>query len=389
MDIKRLSILGSTGSIGTSTLDVVRRFPGRFEVLALAAGKNVGLLAKQIKEFSPIIVSVTGNEEKKRLQKELCYTEKPKIVFGSDGLKELASLPDADIIVIAISGSWGLLPTYWALSSGHDVALANKESLVMAGQIITRLARSKGVNILPVDSEHSAIFHCLLGRKREDASGIVLTASGGPFRNYSLSQMEAITPEMALEHPVWHMGRKVTLDSSTMMNKGLEVIEAKWLFDFPSAKIKVLVHPESIVHSMVEYKDGSVIALLSMPDMRLPIMQALSFPDTLLNELPGLDLGQIGKLTFSAPDMERFQCLGLAYQALEGEDSLPVVLNAANEVAGEAFFEKRIGYLDIPKIIKACFKFHKPRSICEIEDTLEVDQRARDTAKRILEGEMQ
>ena len=384
--MKRLSILGSTGSIGTNTLDVVRRFKDRFQVLALAAGKNVRLLAEQIREFSPSLVSVPSEREKKALLQEIGYGEL-NILTGQEGLKKAAGLSEADLVVVAISGSSGLLPTYWAVSSGHDVALANKESLVMAGRIITSLAKEKGVKILPVDSEHSAIFHCLMGRKREEISRIILTASGGPFRDYTLEQMKGLTADMALDHPVWQMGKKVTIDSSTMMNKGLEVIEARWLFDILPNRIQVIVHAESIVHSMVEYIDGTVIALLSIPDMRLPIMKALGHPEALSCDWCTLDLVRAGRLTFSAPDKERFPCLGLAYEALEGEESLPVVLNAANEIAVGAFCLNRIPYLTIPKIIKGCMEKHMPQSIFEIEDAIELDKWAKNMANRMIEGE--
>jgi len=383
--MKRLSVLGSTGSIGTNTLDVVRRFRDRFQIVALAAGRNVDLLAEQVGEFHPSLVSVPGDEERDTLLERIGRI-KTRVVSGQGGLKE-ASCIDADLVVVAISGSSGLLPTYWAVDSGHDIALANKESLIMAGGIITRLAKERGVNLLPVDSEHSAIFHCLAGRRREDVSRIILTASGGPFREYSRARMEGLTPEMALDHPVWQMGKKVTIDSSTMMNKGLEVIEARWLFNVPAGMISVLVHAESIIHSMVEYIDGSIIALLSIPDMRLPIMKALGFPESLPCDWGALDLARIGALTFAAPDEGRFPCLRLAYQAIEGEESLPVVLNAANEVAVEAFCARRIPYLSIPEVIKRCLDKHSPQSIHRIEDALEVHAWARNAAQRMIEGD--
>ncbi|MGA1796645.1 MAG: 1-deoxy-D-xylulose-5-phosphate reductoisomerase, partial [bacterium] len=380
--MKRLSVLGSTGSIGTSTLDVVRRFTDRFRITALAAGRNVDRLAEQVREFQPSLVSVPGDEERDSLLNEIGTTG-VRVVTGQEGLKEAACI-DADLVVAAISGSSGLLPTYWAIDSGHDVALANKESLVMAGGIVTRLAGEREVTILPVDSEHSAVFHCLEGRRMEDVSRIILTASGGPFREYTRAQMEGLTPEMALDHPVWQMGKKVTIDSSTMMNKGLEVIEARWLFDVPATMISVLVHAESIIHSMVEYKDGSIMALLSIPDMRLPIMKALGFPESLPCDWGALDLVKAGPLTFAEPDQVRFPCLGLAYQAIEGEESLPVVLNAANEVAVEAFCARRIPYLSIPEVIKRCLDKHLPQSIQRIEDALEVHAWARNAAQRMI-----
>lgn len=386
MEIKKLSILGSTGSIGTNTLDVVRRFKERFQVVSLAAGRNIKLLASQVREFSPSFVCVPGESERDALKKELGDTDL-FIDTGQNGLRQGASLQDADLVVIAISGSLGLLPTYWAIESGHNVALANKESLVMAGGIITRMAERKGVRILPVDSEHSAIFNCLMGRKREDVAKIILTASGGPFLDLSLKDMEGLTPDQALDHPVWQMGRKVTIDSSTMMNKGLEIIEARWLFDYPAKDIKVIVHPESIIHSMVEYIDGSVIALLSVPDMRLPIMKALAYPEELPGDWCRLDLAKAGSLTFLEPDRERFPCLRLAYEALEGKESLPVVLNAANEIAVEAFCEKEITYLNIPKIIEMCLERHSPQSITDIEVALDIDRWAKDTAKKMIKGE--
>ena len=384
MAIKRLSILGSTGSIGTNTLDVVRRFRDRFRILVLAAGKNVKLLANQIREFSPLQVSVPGEKEKIALQKELGHSN-ISILTGQDGLKKMASFPDADLVMIAISGSSGLLPAYWAIKSGHNVALANKESLVMAGQIITALAKDKGVKILPIDSEHSAISNCLAGRKKEDVSRIILTASGGPFRDYTLEQMKGITPEQALAHPVWQMGEKITIDSSTMMNKGLEIIEARWLFNLPASSINVLVHPESIIHSMVEYRDGSIISLLSVPDMRLPIMNALGFPDMLPCEGFELDLVKTGKLTFLSPDEKKFPTLALGYWAARVKGTLPAVLNAADEVCVSYFLEGKIAFLDIMKYVEKIMSKHVVCGNPDYTEIIAADNWAREEAKRFCQ----
>jgi 1-deoxy-D-xylulose-5-phosphate reductoisomerase len=345
---KRLAVLGSTGSIGRQTLDVVRALRGRFHVIGLAAGNNLELLAEQVREFRPDYVShAVGNQEQGRFARCEFIT-----------LEEIASHPDADIVVIASSGTAGLGATMAAVKAGKTIALANKESLVSAGEIITAEANKSGARILPVDSEHSAIWQCLEGEKQSPRR-IILTASGGPFRNYSVGQMAGITVAKALEHPSWRMGKKVTIDSATLMNKGLEVIEARWLFNTAIDAITVLVHPQSIVHSMVEFADGSVKALLSPPDMRLPIQYALTYPERLPNAaLPAFDWRDFADLTFEEPDTERFPCLRLAVEAGKKGGTFPAALCAADEAAVELFLEGRLRFLDIAPIIEKVLGQH-------------------------------
>lgn len=382
--MKNISILGSTGSIGVNTLDVVCRFPDNFNVIGLAAGTNLKVLKDQIKVFKPQVVSVLTDILAMKLEKSLPKDCKPEIVYGREGIVLVACLKNVDMVVSALVGSDGLMPTFKAVERGKDIALANKETLVIAGKIIMREARRHKVRIIPVDSEHSAIFQSMQGHKKKFLKSIILTASGGPFLRYSYKKLETVTPKEALKHPNWKMGKKVTIDSASLMNKGLEVIEAKWLFDVPFEKIKVYVHPQSVVHAMVEYSDGSVIAQLSHPDMRGPISYALSYPDRIPNGITSLDLLEIGKLSFIPPDMKKFPALGLAYRALEEGETMPAVLNAANELAVSAFLNNSINFTDITKIVRKTMDIHQPQKISCIEDVLIADRWARQKAEEII-----
>jgi len=383
--LKHLSILGSTGSIGVNTLDVVSRFPDKFNIIGLAAGTNLSLLKVQIKVHKPKIVSVLTDSLAKKLKKSLpSGGYKPEIVYGSEGIALVAGIKKADMVVSALVGSAGLLPTFAAIKRGKHVALANKETLVMAGKIMMKEARKHKIKILPVDSEHSAIFQSLQGHKKKYLKNIILTASGGPFLRYSNKKLKTATLKDALKHPKWKMGEKVTIDSASLMNKGLEVIEARWLFDVPSENIKVFIHPQSVVHAMVEYTDGSMIAQLSHPDMRGPISYALSYPERIPSGLSFLNLLEVGKLDFIKPDLKKFPALGLAYRALKDGETMPAVLNAANELAVKAFLNKKILFTDIPKISKKTMDVHQPRKISCIEDVLIADNWARQKAEKII-----
>ncbi|MEK7238162.1 MAG: 1-deoxy-D-xylulose-5-phosphate reductoisomerase, partial [Nitrospirota bacterium] len=346
--MKKICILGSTGSIGRTTLEVVRQFPGRFKVIGIAAKNNINLLESQINTFNPEVVAVSDESAAGELKKKNLPVE---ILTGEKGLIEAATLRHADMVVSAIVGSAGLMPTFAAVSAGKNIALASKESIVMAGSIIMSEASKKGVSIIPVDSEHSAIFQCLAGREKNEIRRIILTASGGPFLKKSISELETVTPEAALKHPNWQMGKKITIDSATLMNKGLEVIEAYWLFGVPVEKIKVLLHPQSIVHSMVEFIDGSIMAQMSVPDMKGPISYALSYPDRFEGVLPSLDFSRVKELTFEEPDFVKYRCLSLTYDALKAGGTMPSVLNAANEIAVDAFLNRRILFTEIPDIV--------------------------------------
>jgi 1-deoxy-D-xylulose-5-phosphate reductoisomerase len=382
--LKCLSIFGSTGSIGVNTLDVVSRFPDRFSVIGLAARVNLKLLKEQIITFKPQIVSVHTDTLAKKLKTFLPGNCKPEIVYGNEGLANIAGLNGVDMVVSAIVGSAGLLPTFIAIKRGKHIALANKETLVMAGKIMMKEARKNKVNIIPVDSEHSAIFQSLQGHRKKYLKNVILTASGGPFLRYSCKRLANVTPKEALKHPKWKMGKKVTIDSASLMNKGLEVIEAKWLFDIPPKKIKVYIHPQSIIHAMVEYNDGSVIAQLSRPDMRGPISYALSYPERIPIELPSLNLLEVGKLSFIPPNHKKFPALGLAYRALEDGETMPTVLNAVNEVAVSAFLNKKIKFADIPIIVEKAMDIHHPQKINCLEDILIADRWARQKAEEII-----
>ncbi len=381
--MKKLSILGSTGTIGKNTLDVVRRFPELFRVLALSAGSNVELLEEQIREFSPRLVVIGSLEGAERLKKKKSSSS-PEILWGRDGLDAASTMDDVDLVISAITGAAGLIPTFAAVKAGKDVALANKESLVLAGDIIMKEAHKSGSAILPVDSEHSAVFQSMKGQKREDIKRIILTASGGPFLNHSMEEMQSVTPEDALNHPRWLMGSKVTIDSATLMNKGLEVIEARWLFDLEPDKIDVCIHPESVIHSMIEYNDRTIMAHMSYPDMRGPISYALGYPERLDAGVPRLDFGELKSLTFQKPDNVRFPCLGLAYRALRTGGTMPAVLNAADEVAVGAFLKGEIPFIVIPDVIESVMERHMPLQDMDIKGVLEADGWARKETSMII-----
>jgi 1-deoxy-D-xylulose-5-phosphate reductoisomerase len=374
--VKRLAILGSTGSIGSSTLAVVESHPEEFRVVALAAGSNLDLLARQVRRYRPALVSVASEAAAGVLRERLagCAVE---VGWGDAGLARVATYPEAELIVSALVGAAGMVPTLAAVQAGKDVALANKESLVTAGDLVMAAARHTGARILPVDSEHSAVFQCLANGGRAGLRRVVLTASGGPFRSTPREEFARITPAQALRHPTWNMGRKITIDSATLMNKGLEVIEAHWLFDLESTQVDVLVHPQSIVHSMVEYEDGSFLAQLGITDMRLPILYALRYPDRGPCTLPRLKLDEVGALTFEAVDRRKFPCLGYAYRALEAGGTAPAVLNAANEVAVQQFLDGAIRFDQIPELIARALEIHPARPITSADDVLEVDRTVR------------
>jgi 1-deoxy-D-xylulose-5-phosphate reductoisomerase len=375
--MKRITILGATGSVGLRTLELVSSFPDEFSVAGLAArGSNVDIVADLCRKYAPKAVALLDGEAVDRLA-ELLPRPRPALLRGLDGLVAVAREVDADVVVSALVGAAGLLPTMAAIQAGRTVALANKETLVMAGDLMTAAARARGVALLPVDSEHSAVFQCLQGHNRQDIHRVLLTASGGPFRERPKHTFATITVEDALRHPTWKMGAKITIDSATLMNKGLEIIEARWLFDLVPDRIGVVVHPQSIVHSMVEYIDGSIIAQLGVADMGVPILYALTYPER--RPAPGarLDLARIGRLTFEEPDTDRFPCLALARTALAQGARAPVVLNAANEIAVAAFLDRRLGFVDIPVLIERALSADAGGSLTSIEDCVEVDAETR------------
>ena len=378
--MKRIAILGSTGSIGCSSLKVIEAHPEAYQVTALAAGKNIDLLAEQIRKFRPLVVAVLGDQEAESLKERLGGAQGTRIVSGRQGFIHLATLDEVDTVISAITGAAGLVPTYAAIRAGKNIALANKETMVMAGPLVMEEAKRRGVAVLPVDSEHSAILQCLQGHARDDVRRVILTASGGPFKDFSHEEMEKATPEQALKHPNWNMGPKITVDSATLMNKGLELIEAKWLFELDIHQIHILIHPQSVVHSMVEYRDGSIIAQLGIPDMITPISYALSYPRHVDTPLRALDLDEVGTLCFMKPDTRKFRCLELALRAAEIGDSMPAVLNGANEVAVDLFLKGRIGFLQIPSLIERTMDAHKPFVIDRIEKVMEADAWARERA---------
>ena len=369
--MRTLAILGSTGSIGRSALAVVDAHPARLRVAALAAGDNAELLAGQAAQYGPAVVALASATAVDRFRGAGGYSG--VVTCGPEGLIAVATHPAVDIVLCASSGTAALEAVLAAIEAGKTIALANKEILVMAGELVTTAARRRGVSILPVDSEHNAIHQCLHGRRPEEIRRLILTASGGPFRDLSPEQLRDVGPEAALRHPTWQMGRKITIDSATLMNKGLEVIEAHWLFDTPAERIEVLVHPQSIVHSLVELNDGSVIAQLGVTDMRLPIQYACSYPERWDAALPRLDLTRAGRLEFHAPAHDRFPCLGLAYRALKAGGTVPVVLNAANEVAVASFLEGRLGFTSIPTVIERTMNAHQPESVSTVELIRRVD----------------
>jgi 1-deoxy-D-xylulose-5-phosphate reductoisomerase len=378
--MKRIAILGSTGSIGCSSLKVIEAHPEAYQVTALAAGKNIDLLAEQIRKFRPLEVAVLGDQEAESLKERLGGGQKTRIVSGREGVIHLATLEEVDTVISAITGAAGLVPTYAAIRAGKNIALANKETMVMAGPLVMEEAKRRGVAVLPVDSEHSAILQCLQGHARDDVRRVILTASGGPFKDFSHEEMEKVTPEQALKHPNWNMGPKITVDSATLMNKGLELIEAKWLFELDIHQIHILIHPQSVVHSMVEYRDGSIIAQLGIPDMVTPISYALSYPRHVDTPLRPLDLEEVGTLRFMKADTRKFRCLELALRAAEIGDSMPAVLNGANEVAVDLFLKGRIGFLQIPSLIERTMDAHRPFVIDRIEKVMEADAWARERA---------
>jgi len=381
--MKKLSILGSTGSIGLNSLKVVELNPEKYKVVALAAGRNIDRLMQQIEKFHPKAVATLEEERAEKLR-ELFGDTGPEVYAGAAGFVRLATMDVVDTVISAMTGAAGLVPTYAAIEAGKDIALANKETLVMAGPLVMGLAKKKGVSIIPIDSEHSAVLQSLQGHPREDLTRVILTASGGPFKEWTLEEMKDATPEQALKHPNWDMGRKISIDSATLMNKGLEIIEAKWLFDLNRDQISILIHPQSIVHSMVEYRDGSIIAQMGIPDMIMPISYALSFPRHINTTLPQLNLDEIGALSFEKPDLRRFECLALAQRALEMGDSMPAVMNGANEIAVESFLKGQIGFLQIPALIKRTMEAHQPFSMDRIEKVVEADGWARDKARTLL-----
>ena len=383
--MKQLSILGSTGSIGVSTLEIVAAYPERFRVVALTAGKNLELLARQIRQFSPRIAAVASPDDVPKLR-ELCSGLTVEILGGVAGLTAAATADETDMVVAAIVGAAGLAPTAAAVCAGKDIALANKETLVTAGHIFMELVARHGVKLYPVDSEHSAVFQSIEGHRSQDISKIILTASGGPFRNTPVEQLAHVTVRDALNHPNWSMGRKITIDSATMMNKGLEVLEARWLFDAPVEKIEVNIHPQSIIHSMVEYVDGCVIAQLGTPDMKAPIAYALSYPERVATGVKPLDLTTFSGLTFFKPDLAKFRCLALAYRAINDGESMPAVMNAANEIAVEEFLNGAIGFLQIAEVIERTMDAHQAHNLKSIEEVLQADDWGRNTARGICGG---
>ncbi len=381
----RLAILGSTGSIGRSALAVVDAHPDRLQVVALAAGENASLLAEQVSRYRPRLAGIASEPGRDELSRRLTGPAPPEIVAGPESLCAAATHGDVDLVLCASSGTAGLEAVLAAIDAGKTVALANKEVLVMAGRLVTEAARRRRTAILPVDSEHNAIHQCLHGRTAAEIRRLILTASGGPFRSLDAAALARVTPEAALQHPTWQMGRKVTIDSATLMNKGLEVIEAHWLFGVSSREIDVVIHPQSIVHSMVELRDGSVIAQLGVTDMRLPIQYAFSYPERWDGGLPSLDIGRLGPLEFSMPDLDRFPCLRLAYRALEAGGQAPIVLNAVNEVAVGAFLAGQLPFTGIPALIEdAIAALKDAREPASLADVRAVDSRARAQAQETI-----
>ena len=371
--MKKILVLGSTGSIGTQTLDVVRQNKNHFKIIGLVCGRNLSLLKQQIAEFKPKMVGVYD----KSLKSRLSNYQGTKFFFGEDEIINLIKEIDCDIVVVAITGAAGLKPAFTAVSSGHNIALATKEVMVLAGELFTREIKKRNLELAPIDSEHGAIWQSLRSGSQKEIEKIFLTCSGGPFKNKKIEELENITPEQALGHPTWKMGKKITIDSSTLMNKGFEVIEAKWLFDIPVKNIEVVIHPQSILHSAVMFVDGSVIGQMSLPDMRMPIQYALSYPSRLKNKLPRLSLTDLGNLTFFKPDLKTFPCLSYAYEAIDEGGTMPTVLNAADEIAVELFLKNKIRFLDIPRIIYKTMNSHKTIKNPSLEEILEVDQWAR------------
>ena len=380
--MKRIVILGSTGSIGQSALEVVRSFPDRFRVMGLACGSNVDRIKQQIQEYKPRWVSITDSHKVSELNGGI--PGDVEVLVGKDGMIHMVQQPEVDLVIFATAGTWGLSPLLAAIESGKQIALANKESLVMAGRVVTQAAEHYGVRILPIDSEHNAIFQILEGHPAAETHKIYLTCSGGPLLHVPKEQLTQVTPEQALRHPRWKMGKKITIDSSTLMNKGLEIIEAKWLFGLSPDKIQVLIHPEAVIHSMVEFVDGSLMAQMGVTDMKGPIQYVLSYPQRLAATYPRLDLVALKQATFAAPDWERFPCLGLAYRVAQSGDSDSTTLNAANDVAVEAFLQTKIRWSDIPHLIETVLSHHPRLESPTLEDILDLDQWAREESYRWL-----
>ena len=381
--MKQIAILGSTGSIGTQTLDVVRQYPSEFSVYALSAHRSLDLLIQQALEFNPAVVCIADERLYQPLREAL--SDLPiKVMAGEKAIAEMVTMPAIDVVVAAMVGYAGLRPTIEAIKAKKTIALANKETLVVAGEIICRLAKRHQVSILPVDSEHSAIFQCLVGEDMHSVEKLLLTASGGPFRTFTYEQMQHVTAAQALQHPNWEMGAKITIDSASMMNKGFEVIEARWLFDIPVEKIQVLVHPQSVIHSAVQFVDGSVKAQLGTPDMRIPIQYALTYPERWLSDVPRLDLFAVKQLTFEEPDMQRFPNLRLAYEAMEKGGNMPCILNAANEVVNLAFREGKCSFLQMSEVIEQTMATTSFITEPTYEDYVQTDKEARKIAKELL-----
>jgi 1-deoxy-D-xylulose-5-phosphate reductoisomerase len=383
--MKNLSILGSTGSIGRNALEIAAMFPERFTVKALAAKNNTSLLAGQVEKFCPDIAVVFDETRAIELKHMLSPGSKVEIMYGQDGYRTAATYDSVDMVVTAVVGAAGLIPTLAAIEAGKNIALANKETLVMAGEIVIKRAARNRIKIIPIDSEHSAIFQCIAGNRRQDLDKILLTASGGPFLNRPENEFLKIKPQDALNHPTWQMGKKVSVDSATLMNKGLEVIEAKCLFGVSQEMIEVLIHPQSVIHSMVSFKDGTVMAQLGIPDMKGAIAYALSYPERLALEQPLPDFAGIGALTFEQPDLNKFPCLGLAYKACQTGETLPAVLNAANEMAVQAFLKQRIPFVKIPEVIGKTMESHTVVTNPAFDDIVESDRWAREQARNFID----
>jgi len=381
--VKGLSILGSTGSIGTQALDVCRNLD--IKVVALAANSNVRVMEEQVRQFRPEVAALFDEKAAASLKTAVRDTG-TKVLSGMDGVIEAVTHDGADTVLTSVVGIAGLVPTIAAIEAGKNIALSNKETLVTAGAIITELVKKKGVKLLPVDSEHSAIFQCLAGNRREDVEKIILTASGGPFRGYTRAELENVTVEQALNHPNWSMGNKITIDSATLMNKGLEIIEAMWLFDVPASKIEVVVHPESIIHSMVAFRDGSIMAQLGAPDMRIPVQLALTWPERYGNPFRRVDFRQLGRLTFKEPDMETFEALKLAYRAAETGGTMPCAMNAANEVAVDLFLNGKIRFNQITEIVKIVMEKHTSNTRPDLDDIIDTDRASRELARAVFNG---
>lgn len=385
--VKRITILGSTGSIGRNALDIISRHRDRFRVVALTAGKNISLIEEQIKTFSPEVVAVASEKAAEELQRRLGRKNTSlRILSGNDGVAKAASYKNTDFVLSAIVGAAGLIPTMSAIRSKKTIGLANKETLVMAGRIVTEEAKKQRVKILPVDSEHSAIFQCIEGRKKSDVRRIILTASGGPFAGKGIEELNDMKPDDALNHPSWRMGKKISIDSATLMNKGFEMIEAHYLFGLPPERIDILIHPQSIVHSIVEFSDRSCIAQLSIPDMKGPIAYALSYPERLKDIMKGLNLDKVESLVFKKPDNVCFPCLSYAYKAMEIKGTMPSVLNAANEVAVEAFLKGKIKFTEIACIIRETMEEHDAMPDTQLDAVIEADRWARRKAQEIIKG---